>query len=1311
MFLKKPASFISLLLLLNLFCLPSFSQCLTDFEKILPDSTVSALQDYGFAVAIHGDYVAVGSPANDSIKHNGGLVFIYQKSVDNYKKVATIFPKGDQHYSNFGYSLDMNDDYLVVSAVGDNSSQEGSAKPHVYIFKKSIDGWKDNVSEIALSGYGKGLFGAKVHITDDSQNILVGNMHISEGSVFSLRIGPSGWEEGVSYQEIQVDPKYLVDAVNIDLGESFAMHNEYLTIAAKYVRYNGKNNGIFVFKDESGAGLDYQPIAILQGSSSESFFLGKVYIDMDDQYVYCSIYQDYVSGFAAYPKGAEWHDDNGIVFIPYTEDRLNVTARSMKVVGDYIYVTGLVEARENLFIFHRDSIGNESYYPKRIILREGVGASWFGSAIDAYGTDLIIGNHRYSDFNYSNGVAELFDTSSDIVTLKHTLSETFYDATDHYFGNNLHYTKDGYLLVGAPKDSEEGTQYGAAYIYKEHNGAWVRSGKLVPPGRDKNDRNFGSAIASSGKDFVIGAPGFRPEGMVFIYKNTSVSGIDLKPETIVFPHDTMKVEGFGTSVAIENNLMAVSGHEISDTYRHAVFIYEREAHEWHLKEVLILSKVSPLEKNAFLSVDIYDQQILVGNPTSSAVGFMGGAGELVTKDKQEGKWKVTSRFTQPRAGSYNSFGALAKITENHIFIGAPNMNIAGIENVGAVYVYTKPPQGWPATTNQAVEILPYDKIENGLFGHAFEAIENTLIVGAPMADYKYVGDGIFPFPNPINIGKTPIAVNEPGATYVIQALDYQWKETVPFLKLQGESLSELDHYGYSVALSQDHLFIGATFEDTKEGHNSGAVYATNMPPLVKVVPPVCIKDGPIDLFGYPYGGVWDGPGITDVDLGIFDPAIAGVGEHLLIYETPNCAYTGKLKVVVNSGPAIISTSPINSIICEGVPAQLSVQAEDATSYEWFYKEEEGDTFYPIPESNKAVWEAFNTGSYYSVIKGTWRCAVISDTFSVEMKHFDIDLIADTKVICPKGGVNITSNAPNHTDSFIWYYREQGHGEFIMIGKDESIVANKAGDYRQEALIHSCVFYSDTITLTNKTLDVIIEEPEIVCSQDKPVYLKASPTGGVWSGLGISDGNVGVFDASGLGNGIYPITYTFTDGACTYTATTDVEVEVAGPLSLLILDEEVCLSRKPTIGTKSNEQYVNLEWYHAIGKEHTLIASNVPEVEIHHLGTYYAIGKLHDCLVYSDTVHLRAKPNNLFVPNVFTPNGDAFNEEFQILGENIEDFYLKIINRWGRVVFETRDRNNRWKAENSPAGIYYYAINYKDCYNKYQQLTGPLTVMK
>ena len=68
------------------------------------------------------------------------------------------------------------------------------------------------------------------------------------------------------------------------------------------------------------------------------------------------------------------------------------------------------------------------------------------------------------------------------------------------------------------------------------------------------------------------------------------------------------------------------------------------------------------------------------------------------------------------------------------------------------------------------------------------------------------------------------------------------------------------------------------------------------------------------------------------------------------------------------------------------------------------------------------------------------------------------------------------------------------------------------------------------------------------------------------------------------------------------------------------------------------------------------------------------------------------------PNVFTPNGDTFNDCFEVPdlpADDCQDYFLgvAIYNRWGEQVYTSDQRNFRWSGENNPSGVYFYQLRY------------------
>lgn len=88
---------------------------------------------------------------------------------------------------------------------------------------------------------------------------------------------------------------------------------------------------------------------------------------------------------------------------------------------------------------------------------------------------------------------------------------------------------------------------------------------------------------------------------------------------------------------------------------------------------------------------------------------------------------------------------------------------------------------------------------------------------------------------------------------------------------------------------------------------------------------------------------------------------------------------------------------------------------------------------------------------------------------------------------------------------------------------------------------------------------------------------------------------------------------------------------------------------------------------------------------------------------SDSVKVVATTLNpfgdgIYVPNVFTPNGDGVNDIFQVYGNTIETMRLVIYNPWGQELFITTDKQKGWdgsyKGSQSPTGRYTYALEVK-----------------
>ncbi|HET9824019.1 MAG TPA: gliding motility-associated C-terminal domain-containing protein [Chitinophagaceae bacterium] len=91
--------------------------------------------------------------------------------------------------------------------------------------------------------------------------------------------------------------------------------------------------------------------------------------------------------------------------------------------------------------------------------------------------------------------------------------------------------------------------------------------------------------------------------------------------------------------------------------------------------------------------------------------------------------------------------------------------------------------------------------------------------------------------------------------------------------------------------------------------------------------------------------------------------------------------------------------------------------------------------------------------------------------------------------------------------------------------------------------------------------------------------------------------------------------------------------------------------------------------------------------------------------------------DIFLPNAFTPNNDGVNDKFGLLsGPGIypSSAVFRIYNRWGEVIFETRDLTRKWDGTfhgiTQATGNYVYYISFR-CSGKTTEMKGIVTLIR
>jgi gliding motility-associated-like protein len=57
-----------------------------------------------------------------------------------------------------------------------------------------------------------------------------------------------------------------------------------------------------------------------------------------------------------------------------------------------------------------------------------------------------------------------------------------------------------------------------------------------------------------------------------------------------------------------------------------------------------------------------------------------------------------------------------------------------------------------------------------------------------------------------------------------------------------------------------------------------------------------------------------------------------------------------------------------------------------------------------------------------------------------------------------------------------------------------------------------------------------------------------------------------------------------------------------------------------------------------------------------------------------------KPYSLYAPNAFSPDGDGINDFFSISGQSLSDFQIEVYNRWGQMVYKSKNISDNWNGK-------------------------------
>jgi len=137
------------------------------------------------------------------------------------------------------------------------------------------------------------------------------------------------------------------------------------------------------------------------------------------------------------------------------------------------------------------------------------------------------------------------------------------------------------------------------------------------------------------------------------------------------------------------------------------------------------------------------------------------------------------------------------------------------------------------------------------------------------------------------------------------------------------------------------------------------------------------------------------------------------------------------------------------------------------------------------------------------------------------------------------------------------------------------LASTVGGYNTITNPNWSDFSNPAFALANALPDVAIDAVAPLCETSDPVALSASPAGGAYFGMGVSNG---MFAPNGLSAGTYTVTYEYTNAlGCTNTAEIDIEVTGAPVLEITSSNNSLTLCDGETMDLTASSGYQDYQW--------------------------------------------------------------------------------------------------------------------------------------
>jgi hypothetical protein len=381
------------------------------FASKLPQPNPVSFSRSGSAVAVSLDTAAVGAPGFSESQTGQGTVYIYSVQNGVWSLRQTLLPPDPQANSQFGCSVSIYRDTLVVGSSRNTTTQVGQGA--AYIYSRVNGAWVFQAKLLPRDTQANDFFGTSVSIFGNVAVIGApgkGITGVNQGAAYVFTQAGGTWSE-----TIQI--KANDGAANDRFGTAVAISDRLVAVGAP-----GNDNlgidqgGGYIFENRDGIGWG-QVAKLLATDGNANHNLGTS-IAINGRTALAGA--PGVSGTSGSNQGAAYvFNDRGgnswgqtTKFSPPDPTTNGRFGASVALAGRNALVGApgaVVNGTPNGAIYLHQRGGLTWTYRQRLTAPDGVNADSFGSAVSLNGGTAFVGSPNVSEsFNTSSGAAYVF---------------------------------------------------------------------------------------------------------------------------------------------------------------------------------------------------------------------------------------------------------------------------------------------------------------------------------------------------------------------------------------------------------------------------------------------------------------------------------------------------------------------------------------------------------------------------------------------------------------------------------------------------------------------------------------------------------------------------------------------------------------------------------------------------------------------------------------------------------------------------------------------------------------------------------------